>query len=118
MAKYLTQMIPRISMLSLPMYALRSLVKGIRFYCNQQKRTFYRRCTCVSLTIILCVLLFILFIFSVIVQFSRYSPLCSDTESKLYLEQLVGSKIIVVAKIIISYQSIVFSASVVEYFVL
>ena len=74
------------------MFVLRTLLKGVRFYCNQQKRTFFRRCTCIWLTI--CVLLFILIIFSVTVQFSHYTHRCSDTESRLYLEQLVGSKLI------------------------
>ena len=75
----------------LPTTILQTLCKGVRFYCNQQKRTFFRRCICIWLTI--CVLLFILFIVAVIVQFSRYTPSCSDAESRLYLEQLVGSKI-------------------------
>ena len=75
----------------LPTLLRRVLLKIARFYYNQQKRMCFRKCTCIRLT--MCVLLFILLVIAVSVQFYRYSTSCSDSESRLYLEQLVGSKI-------------------------
>jgi hypothetical protein len=71
--------------------ARRTLLKDVRFYCNQRRRMFFRKCSCIRL--IICVLLFMLLVIAVTVQFYRYSTSCSDAESRLYLDQLVGSKL-------------------------